>query len=416
MLSILIIDDSDDKIKVLKNLFRENPSIRPEKVEIADSVLTAKDKLSSKRYDLVILDLYLPFEKGDEATPEGGMQLVQLIESEDNDEIFKPIHIVGLSREKTTPGHREAFSRSLWFLLSYDEMDNTWKNQLRQKVAYLIQSKKLLQESATYDFDVAIINALQTPENYWTKKLIAANGWKKISVPGDDCNSYYSATIQNHAGKEIRVVTCFANQMASTASSMLTTKVIYNFRPRYLFMTGIAAAVEENNVNYGDVLVATEVWDGASGKYKDTDEADNIFMPDYRQKSLNSVFQNIVTQLKENQQVLREISDAYPTTLKPSTNLAIHTGPMASVPAVIASKEELNKIKEHARKLLGIEMEAYGMFYAAENAIGPRPQVVASLKSVSDYATKSKSDKYQDYASYTSVALLKYIMLNSLQY
>lgn len=415
MLSILIIDDSDDKIKVLKNLFRENTSIRPDKVEIADSVLTAIDKLSSKRYDLVILDLYLPFEKGDEAKPEGGMQLIQMMESEDNDEIYKPFHIVGLSREKTTPGHREAFSRSLWFLLTYDETDDTWKNQLRQKVAYLLKSKMLLQETATHDFDVAIINALQTPENYWTKKLIAKE-WEKISVPGDDCNSYYSATLQTSSGKEIRVVTCFANQMASTASSMLTTKVIYNFRPRYLFMTGIAAAVEEANANYGDVLVATEVWDGASGKYKDTEDADNIFMPDYRQKALNSAFLNIVTQLKENQQVLRGISDDYPTTLKPSTNLAIHTGPMASVPAVIASQEELNKIKEHARNLLGIEMEAYGMFYAAENAIGPRPQVVASLKSVSDYATKKKNDKFQDYASYTSNAILKYIILNCLQY
>ena len=415
MLSILIIDDSDDKIKVLKNLFRENTSIRPDKVEIADSVLTAIDKLSSKRYDLVILDLYLPFEKGDEAKPEGGMQLIQMMESEDNDEIYKPFHIVGLSREKTTPGHREAFSRSLWFLLTYDETDDTWKNQLRQKVAYLLKSKMLLQETATHDFDVAIINALQTPENYWTKKLIAKE-WEKISVPGDDCNSYYSATLQTSSGKEIRVVTCFANQMASTASSMLTTKVIYNFRPRYLFMTGIAAAVEEANANYGDVLVATEVGDGASGKYKDTEDADNIFMPDYRQKALNSAFLNIVTQLKENQQVLRGISDDYPTTLKPSTNLAIHTGPMASVPAVIASQEELNKIKEHARNLLGIEMEAYGMFYAAENAIGPRPQVVASLKSVSDYATKKKNDKFQDYASYTSNAILKYIILNCLQY
>ena len=415
MLSILIIDDSDDKIRVIKSLFRENPSIRPEKVEIADSVLTAIDKLSTKRYDLVVLDLYLPMEKGDDAVPDGGLQLIQMIEAEDKDDIYKPYHIVGLSREEIKPEHIEVFSHSLWFLLRYNEMDDTWREQLMQKVSYLIQSKRLLQESATYDYDIAIINALQMPENFWTKKLFAEK-WQEVPIPGDDCSSYYTATLlHTNTGKEIRIVTCFANQMASTASSMLTTKVIYNFRPKYLFMTGIAAAIEEENVNYGDVLVASEVWDGASGKYKDTDEADNIFMPDYRQKSLNSAFQNIVIQLKENQKVLREISDAYPTTLKPSTNLAIHIGPMASVPAVIASKEELNKIKEHARKLLGIEMEAYGMFYAAENAIGPRPQVVASLKSVSDYATKKKNDKYQDYASYTSNALLKYIILNYLQ-
>ena len=89
---------------------------------------------------------------------------------------------------------------------------------------------------------------------------------------------------------------------------------------------------------------------------------------------------------------------------------------MASVPAVIASKEELEKVKVHARKLLGIEMEAYGMFYAADNAISPRPKIVASLKSVSDYATKKKNDKFQDYASYTSSALLKYIVQNYLSY
>ena len=415
MLSILIIDDSDDKIRVLKNLFREIHSIRPEKVEIADSVLTALDKLASKRYDLVILDLYLPYEKGDEANPEGGMQLVEMIDSEEFNEIYKPFHIIGLSREETMPGHREVFFRSLWYLLTYDEMDDTWRKQLTQKVSYLIQSKRLLQESTTYDYDVAIINALQRPENYWTKKLFS-NEWTEVLVTGDDCNSYYATTLKISTGKEIRLVTCFANQMASTASAMLTTKVIYNFRPKYLFMTGIAAAVEEDNVNYGDILVATEVWDGASGKYKDTEDADNIFMPDYRQKVLNSAFQNTINQLKENQQVLREISDAYSSTIKPSTNLAIHTGPMASVPAVIASEEPLNKLKEHARKLLGIEMEAYGMFYAAENAISPRPKIVASLKSVSDYATKNKNDNYQDYASYTSNALLKHLVQNYLQF
>lgn len=86
------------------------------------------------------------------------------------------------------------------------------------------------------------------------------------------------------------------------------------------------------------------------------------------------------------------------------------------MPAVIASKDEIEKIKEHSRKLLGIEMESYGMFYAAENAIAPRPIYVASLKSVSDFATIEKNNDYQDYASYTSAALLKHLVLNVLNY
>ena len=61
-------------------------------------------------------------------------------------------------------------------------------------------------------------------------------------------------------------------------------------------------------------------------------------------------------------------------------------------------------------------MEAYGMFYAAHNAIKNRPIYVASLKSVSDYATKEKCDKYQEYAAYTSAAVLRHIVENCLTF
>ena len=56
------------------------------------------------------------------------------------------------------------------------------------------------------------------------------------------------------------------------------------------------------------------------------------------------------------------------------------------------------------------------MFYAASNAIKPLPQIVASLKSISDFADVKKDDNYQEYASYTSAALLKFILENELDY
>ena len=61
-------------------------------------------------------------------------------------------------------------------------------------------------------------------------------------------------------------------------------------------------------------------------------------------------------------------------------------------------------------------MESYGMFYAAYNAIKPLPKIVASIKSVSDFADIKKNDNYQEYASYTSAALLKYILENELSF
>ena len=96
--------------------------------------------------------------------------------------------------------------------------------------------------------------------------------------------------------------------------------------------------------------------------------------------------------------------------------MQVHIGPMASVPAVTARKEEIAQIKDHARKIIGIEMESYGVFYAAANGINPRPKFCASFKSVSDFADVAKADDYQEYASYTSAAFLKHIVCEKLSF
>ena len=89
---------------------------------------------------------------------------------------------------------------------------------------------------------------------------------------------------------------------------------------------------------------------------------------------------------------------------------------MTSVPAVIASEKKIAELKVHARKLIGLEMESYGMFYAAEHAHHLKPVFTVSFKSASDLADKDKTDKYQAYASYTSAALMKYIIENELEF
>ena len=119
-----------------------------------------------------------------------------------------------------------------------------------------------------------------------------------------------------------------------------------------------------------------------------------------------------------NQKRLRyQISDNYPSEAgKPNTLLQIHKGPMASVPAVIACADVVKALKQYNRNILGIEMESYGLFYAAAKGLAPHPEVTASLKSVSDYGTKEKCDKYQEYAAYTSAAVLKHIIIEKLEF
>ena len=205
--------------------------------------------------------------------------------------------------------------------------------------------------------------------------------------------------------------------MASTASSMLTTKVIFNFRPRYLFMSGIAAGIDRQEVNYGDILIAECVWDGASGKIKTDKDGVDIFMPDYRQLALDADMLNLAKKLSGESDLLSSIENSYQYKQgMPQTRLRLHVGPMASVPAVLSSKTNVDEIQKHCRKLMGIEMEGYGLFYAAHHSIRPRPQYTILVKSVSDYADPEKSDDYQDYCMFTSASMVRHIVEHELNY
>jgi nucleoside phosphorylase len=82
---------------------------------------------------------------------------------------------------------------------------------------------------------------------------------------------------------------------------------------------------------------------------------------------------------------------------------------MASGAAVLADGSTVERIKQQHRELLGIEMEAYGVFAASEEAAEPRPTVFA-MKSVVDFGDATKDDRFQKYGAYTSAQTLRYFV------
>lgn len=84
----------------------------------------------------------------------------------------------------------------------------------------------------------------------------------------------------------------------------------------------------------------------------------------------------------------------------------MYIGPVASGAAVLGDSEMAESIVRQQRKLIGIEMESYGVFAAADESPLPQPKAF-SIKSVSDFADSGKGDSYQKYAAYTSSAALR---------
>lgn len=415
MLKVLIIDDTQEKIAQIRRVldgFVENP----DEIPISGSIREGLKACTKDRYDLVILDLFIPEKAGDDPDPENAKTFLKLIK-EDSDYIC-PVFVIGITRRQDLAEFRSFFEAETMQVLLYAENDDTWKEQLKNRLDYLNGVKRKLGMTYDYDYDVAIINALQSPEHKIMRSTLSEQ-WKELFLDDDDTTTYYEAILNTRKGRNIRCISCYAPQMASVASAALTTKVILRFHPKYLFMTGICAALKGNNVGFGDIMVASQVWDGMSGKYKE-EKTNNpipelVFEPDYRPIPLNAAMLNIVNRLKERSGLLNEIKEKY-SGIKPETPLRIHVGPMTSVPSVIASEKKIAEIKIHARKLVGIEMESYGLFYAAEHAHILKPIYTVSFKSASDLADANKSDDFQSYASYTSAAIVKYIIENELSY
>ena len=90
-----------------------------------------------------------------------------------------------------------------------------------------------------------------------------------------------------------------------------------------------------------------------------------------------------------------------------SMNIAIHIGPIVSGAAVVEAPGLLPWIRRHQdRKVIGLEMEIYGVMYAVNHANQPRPVGVCA-KTVSDFARAGRDRSFQPQAAFLSAAFMR---------
>lgn len=407
MVKILIVDDDSNKIKNLRLVIDTIPEI--ESYETVQDIISAKKLLSNIHFDLLILDLNLPLRIGDDPKPENGVNFLEEINR--SNRLAKPFHIIGLTAfDELQRQFSNHFNDDLWALIKYDLTSNLWEKQIRKKIEYLVGSKRSLQNDSdsSYAFDLAIVTALREPELESVLQIDAM--WEPFKL-SNDSTEYFKGVLQN-GSKRIKVVAASAPQMGMVATSVLSTKMISAFRPKYIIMTGIAAGVKGIG-NFGDILITDLSFDSGSGKIKTSDRGESKFEPDYKSIDLETDIKEAIISCKSSREYLEEIKRLWQGE-KPETDLNLRIGPLASGAGVIENNKIIEEIKGHNRKLIGIDMETYGLFYSARHATKPRPKSAISMKSISDYADNQKNDQFQKYASYTSAAFMHKFVLNKI--
>ncbi|MGZ8174009.1 MULTISPECIES: hypothetical protein [Methylobacter] len=93
----------------------------------------------------------------------------------------------------------------------------------------------------------------------------------------------------------------------------------------------------------------------------------------------------------------------------PDKRSALIIGPMVSGSSVVASIDIQKVFREQHRKMVAVDMECYGMYYAADMAVAPVPKTIC-IKSVSDLADRAKADDFHKYCSYMSARVALELM------
>lgn len=249
-----------------------------------------------------------------------------------------------------------------------------------------------------YGTDIAFLCALEHPE---FRALVEASGgaaaWTDLGEP-QYSHVTRSSTLTTTSGKELNVVGAVTTSMGLTSAAIATTQLIFRYRPRIVVMVGIAAGTKTGDKDFGDILVADPSVDYNSGKVV-LENGVREFLPDPYPIGLNARLRSVVQKYRSPNGMLEEIYNRWKAN-RPKQVLRLHLGPLGAADQVIDDASRILEVQKNWRKLIGVEMETYGVYRACHEAPEPKPRFV-SFKSVCDFAAQ-KTDSWQDYAAYTA--------------
>ena len=396
MTKILIVDDNLQRYQSLVSRLKEEGVAR-DSIKMLPSSNDALDELKANEYDLLVLDILIPAWPC--AEPEVKNSLDLLFAVTNDPEVIKPTSILGITAdERAASAALSEFEANTWTVVAYSPVSDGWAERIVNCVKYL-REKASNPKRPKYEYDLAVLCALQFPELEQVTRL----PWQWSSMRPLDDTTFFQDGHFEIDGKRYKVAAAHAPRVGTVSSAVTATKVIRELRPKVLAMTGICAG-HKSKAKLGDVLVADPAWDFQSGKFTNQDgHAKMEFSPHQIPilAALKSRFEQLATDRHLVADIVKEFGSDAPSGFK------LRIGPVASGGAVHADGKIIDDVRRlQNRDLLGIEMEIYGVYAAAQLASGPQPKVFA-IKGICDYADPDKHDGTQRFAAFASAKIMQ---------
>ncbi|NHL00499.1 response regulator [Rubrivivax benzoatilyticus] len=380
----LIVDDDSDKIRLVRE-FLIGQRVDAADVLSAEHAAGARMLLEQVSVDVLLIDVLLPVRRGGQPHGEHSVELLRQIVEDGTTP--SPRHILGMTASPDAIAEfGDDFRRLVTQVLHVAPGEHAWRDSLN---ALLLLLQRIEDARDANDYDICVLNALRAPEleaviSSWPLTL----GAEQILAR----NILYRQGSVLLNGVERRIACAHLSQMGPIASAHAATAMLAEFRPRVLLMTGICGGFAEH-VAIGDIVVAEKSWDWQAGKW--SDEGTLATALDQRDPA-----PELVAEARGLESVLPGLYAEYEGP-RPSKPPRLVVGPMVSGSSVVASLDIQKVFRNQHRKMAGVDMECYGIYYAAANHAGAPVRAIC-VKSVSDLADRAKGDDFQTYCSQMS--------------
>lgn len=388
----LIVDDDLTKVATIKRELL-GLGLQESDVHVAYNAAQARRMLGDETFDVMLLDVLLPARANE--LPNGATSLELLKQIVDDGTSKAPKHIIGVTASiDALQKYGHEFQKLTFQIIQVTPDSDEWKSFLANLVLFL---KRIKAAESTYDYDVCVLTALRDPE---LKAVFSA--WGAELSPEELLTQ--SVLVRRGLiicdGVTKRVAFAHPAHMGLVAAAHATEALLQTFKPRVLIMTGICGGFADH-VRVGDVVVADKSWDWQAGKW--TQDGTLMSAPDQRDASsqLVAIAQGVESKMNDFQTSFQGKT--------PQERAALVTGPMVSGSSVVASVDIQDVFRKQHRKMVAVDMECYGMYYAAAMTTGPIPKTLC-IKSVSDLADRTKDDDFQQYCSYLSARVALEVM------
>lgn len=404
-LDILILDDKEQKIEALRQVIV--PLFPNDKVWVdeAYTIAEGRGKMHDHTYDLLILDMVVPELDGAEPSHSAGADFLNEIYVNEN--VQKPLQIIGLTEYEGEYNQQQAeFRDKLWYLLFYSQSKLEWKKMLKNKVLQLAKAKRDFIESLknSNKYDVGIICAL-SEEFEQMQKAFEGCEWNDCRIEGLPW-LFRTAKVATSGFKELKVIAACADRPGVCSTSILATALYTVTKVDAVFMTGITAGVDYDDLRLDDVIIAESVVDYATGRLEEEEDkkGEIKWLREIHQANASSRLLSCATSLARESDICDDINyELREKNLKDGRdNVQFRKAKTVCGPFVMASGSLVDVLKSDERKLQALDMEGFGLYLTAHNL----EKDALWIKAVCDFADIRKGNAHHKCCSYVSAAFL----------